>query len=49
MDKKTLLGLVAMALVFIGFAYLNGKDQQRYQEELARLKQCVADAQKGGL
>ena len=36
MDKKTLLGLVAMALVFIGFAYLNGKDQQRYQEELAR-------------
>ncbi|MBQ8916491.1 MAG: YidC/Oxa1 family insertase periplasmic-domain containing protein, partial [Alistipes sp.] len=34
MDKKTILGLVAMALVFIGFAYLNGKEQQRYQAEL---------------
>ncbi len=36
MDKKTLLGLVAMALVFIGFAYLNGKEQQRYQAEMDR-------------
>lgn len=34
MDKKTILGLVAMALVFIGFAYLNGKEQQRYQAEM---------------
>ena len=34
MDKKTILGLVAMALVFIGFAYFNGKEQQRYQAEM---------------
>ena len=35
MDKKTLLGFVILALVFVGFAYLNGKEQKRYQEELA--------------
>ena len=35
MDKKTLLGFVVLALVFVGFAYLNGKEQKRYQEELA--------------
>lgn len=34
MDKKTILGLVAMAAVFIGFAYFNGKEQQRYQAEM---------------
>ena len=26
MDKKTLLGFVVLALVFVGFAYLNGKE-----------------------
>ncbi len=36
MNKKTLLGLVVMAAVFIAFAYYNGTEQQRYQEELAR-------------
>lgn len=35
MDKKTLLGFIVLALVFVGFAYLNGKEQKRYQEELA--------------
>lgn len=35
MDKKTLIGFVVLALVFVGFAYLNGKEQKRYQEELA--------------
>ena len=35
MDKKTLLGFVVLALVFVGFAYLNGTEQKRYQEELA--------------
>ena len=35
MDKKTILGFVVLALVFVGFAYLNGKEQKRYQEELA--------------
>lgn len=35
MDKKTIGGLVVLALVFIGFAYLNGKEQQRYQEQMA--------------
>ena len=36
MNKKTLLGLVVMAAVFIAFAYYNGTEQQRYQEQLAR-------------
>lgn len=36
MNKKTLLGLVVMAAVFIAFAYYNGTEQQRYQEDLAR-------------
>lgn len=35
MDKKTIGGLVVLALVFVGFAYLNGKEQQRYQEQMA--------------
>ncbi|MBR5821110.1 MAG: membrane protein insertase YidC, partial [Alistipes sp.] len=35
MDKKTILGFVVLALVFVGFAFLNGKEQKRYQEELA--------------
>lgn len=35
MDKKTIGGLVVLALVFLGFAYLNGKEQQRYQEQMA--------------
>lgn len=35
MNKQTILGIVAISLVFIGFAYLNGKEQKRYQEELA--------------
>ncbi len=36
MNKQTLLGLVVMAVVFIAFAHFNGKEQQRYQEEMAR-------------
>ncbi|MDO4758980.1 MAG: membrane protein insertase YidC [Rikenellaceae bacterium] len=35
MNKQTILGVVAISLVFIGFAYLNGKEQKRYQEEMA--------------
>ncbi len=35
MNKQTIGGLVVLALVFIGFAYLNGKEQQRYQEQMA--------------
>ena len=36
MNKRTLLGLVVMAVVFIAFAHFNGLEQKRYQEEMAR-------------
>ncbi len=35
MDKKSIIGIAVAALLFIGFAYFNGKEQQRYQKELA--------------
>ena len=35
MDKKSIAGLVVLGLVFVAFAYFNGKEQQRYQEQMA--------------
>ena len=31
MDKKTILGIVVVAVLFLGFAYVNTKQQEKYQ------------------
>ena len=33
MDKKTILGIVVVAVLFLGFAYVNTKQQEKYQQE----------------
>ena len=35
MDKKTILGIVVVAVLFLGFAYVNTKQQEKYQPEMA--------------
>ena len=35
MDKKTILGIVVEAVLFLGFAYVNTKQQEKYQQEMA--------------
>lgn len=35
MDKKTILGIVVVAALFLGFAYVNTKQQEKYQQEMA--------------
>ena len=34
MDKKTILGIVVVAVLFLGFAYVNTKQQEKYQQEM---------------
>ena len=36
MDKKTILGIVVVAVLFLGFAYVNTKQQEKYQQEMAQ-------------
>ena len=33
MDKKSIIGIVVVALLFVGFAYFNTKEQEKYQQE----------------
>lgn len=35
MDKKSIIGIAVVALLFFGFAYLNTQEQKKYQEEMA--------------
>ena len=35
MDKKTILGIVVVAVLFLGFAYVNTKQQEKSQQEMA--------------
>ena len=35
MDKKTILGIVVVAVLFLGFAYVNTKQQEKYKQEMA--------------
>ena len=35
MDKKSILGIVVVAVLFLGFAYFNTKQQEKYQQEKA--------------
>lgn len=36
MDKKSIIGIVVVGVLFLGFAYFNGKQQQEYQEQVAK-------------
>ncbi|WP_418982853.1 membrane protein insertase YidC [Alistipes sp.] len=36
MDKKSIIGIVVVGVLFLGFAYYNGKQQQEYQEQMAQ-------------
>lgn len=38
MDKKTIGGIVVVALLFVGFAYFNSKQQEQFQLEMARYR-----------
>lgn len=35
MDKKSLIGIAVVAVLFLGFAYFNSQQQKKYQEEMA--------------
>lgn len=35
MDKKTLIGIAVVAVLFLGFAYFSSQQQKQYQEQLA--------------
>ena len=35
MDKKSIIGIVVVAVLFLGFAYLNTTEQQKYQQAMA--------------
>lgn len=35
MDKKSIIGIVVVAVLFLGFAYFNTKEQEKYQAEMA--------------
>ena len=35
MDKKSIIGMAVVALLFFGFAYFNTQEQKKYQEEMA--------------
>ena len=35
MDKKSIIGIVVVGVLFVGFVYFNGKEQKRYQTEMA--------------
>lgn len=35
MDKKSIAGIALVALLFLGFAYYNSREQQRYEKEVA--------------
>lgn len=34
MDKKTIIGIVVAAVLFLGFAYFNSKQQEKYQQQM---------------
>lgn len=35
MDKKSIIGIAVVAVLFLGFAYLNTKEQEKYKQEMA--------------
>ncbi len=48
MDKKTIIGVVLMSLIFIGYVMYNSKQQAEYQEYMAQVQaqeQALAEAE----
>ena len=48
MDKKTIIGIVLMSLIFIGYVIFNSKQQAEYQEYLEQVQtqeQALAETQ----
>ena len=43
MDKKSIIGIAVVAVLFLGFAYMNTKEQEKYQQEMAR-RQAYQDS-----
>ena len=41
MDKKTIIGIVLMSLIFIGYVLFNSKQQAEYQEYLQTVQVFV--------
>ena len=37
MDKKSILGIVVVAVLFLGFAYFNSQQQKEYLEQKGRV------------
>ena len=37
MDKKSIAGIVIVALIFLGFTFYNSHQQKKYQEQLLSL------------
>ncbi|MCM1250026.1 MAG: membrane protein insertase YidC, partial [Alistipes sp.] len=35
MDKKSIIGIAAIALLFVGFTWFNSYEQKKYQRKLA--------------
>ena len=35
MDKKSIIGIAVVAVLFLGFAYLNTQEQKKYEQEMA--------------
>ena len=43
MDKKSIIGIVLIGILFFGFTIYSSRQQQKYQEELAKLRQAGLD------
>lgn len=45
MDKKTIIGGVVVALVFVGFLVFNANQQKKYQEQVRKYQEYLASQQ----
>ena len=45
MDKKSVIGIIIVALIFLGFTIYNSHQQKKYQEELAAYNATQAEWQ----
>ena len=41
MDKKSIAGIVIVALIFLGFTFYNSHQQKKYQEQLMAYNACL--------
>ena len=47
MDKKTIIGVVLMSLIFIGYVVYNSKQQAKYQEYMSQVQEIFAKSRLG--